>query len=340
MNDIELFESRKKDHIEIALRPESQAEGCGLDSITLEHEALPEINFNEISLFTNIFGRQVCPLFISSMTAGHRDGIDINLRLARACQEKKWIMGIGSQRRQLFDSSVAEEWNLIRKHAPDVVLLGNLGITQVIQTPIHKVQGLVDSLDAVAMVVHLNCLQEALQPEGTPDFRGGLRALDILSKELSVPVIVKETGCGFSKKTLKNLIEISLYAVDISGFGGTHWGRIEGQRAAPNSTQQKASYAFKNWGISTVQSILNAIELKPPYKIWASGGVRTGLDAAKLMAMGAEAVGFAKPALEETLKGSEQLWNWMETKEFELKTAMFCTGTQNPQALRQVAWKL
>lgn len=336
MNEsIEQFEDRKRDHLEIALRLENQAEGMtGLERIVLEHEALPEFDFKDVSIQTEILGKKLsAPLFVSSMTAGHARGAELNVLLAKTCEEKGWMMGVGSQRRELSDPSAAQEWKKIRQFAPDVILLGNLGISQVIKTSVDDVKRLVESLQATAMIVHLNALQECIQPEGTPDFKNSFVALERLCRELSVPVIVKETGCGFSKKTLNRLMNVGVYAVDLSGFGGTHWGRVEGRRADENSVQAEAAKTFKNWGISTVQSMLNAIELKPTYKLWASGGMRTGLDAAKLIAMGAQAVGFAKPVLEEALKGRDNLWKWMEKREYELKISLFCTGSRNLQSL-------
>lgn len=339
---IEQFEDRKRDHLEIALRFENQAEGlAGFDRIVLEHEALPEFNFKDISIQTEILGKKLkAPLFVSSMTAGHSQGLELNTLLAKTCEERGWMMGIGSQRRELTDTIAGQEWKKIRRFAPNVTLMGNLGIAQVVETPTERVERLVESLEATAMIVHLNALQECIQPEGTPNFKNSCESLERLCRDLSVPVIVKETGCGFSKKTLKRLMNIGVYAVDLSGFGGTHWGRIEGQRAVEKSVQNEAAQTFKNWGISTVQSLLNAIELKPSYRLWASGGVRTGLDAAKLIAMGAEAVGYAKPVLEEALKGKDNLWNWMEKQEYELKISLFCTGSPDLQALRRTSWKI
>jgi isopentenyl-diphosphate delta-isomerase len=189
----------------------------------------------------------------------------------------------------------------------------------------------------------LNALQECLQPEGTPQFAGGLKAIQRIAKKIKIPIIIKETGCGFSLKTLKTLKNTGIYAVDISGLGGTHWGRIEGDRARSNSNQEKAAKTFQNWGIGTIQSMANGIKMngkasKGSYNLWASGGVRTGLDAAKLLAMGAEAVGFAKPAMEQALSGKNSLFEWMGKIEYELKVAMFCTGSGNIKQLKKAEW--
>jgi isopentenyl-diphosphate delta-isomerase len=331
------FEGRKKDHIRLALSPENEAVGgSGLNRIQLIHEALPDIDFSEVSVTTEALGEQLpTPFLVSSMTAGHGDAVDLNVLLAKACSRHGWMMGVGSQRRELFDSSAQKEWKLLRSQVPDVRLVGNLGLAQVIQTPVSEIQKLVDSLGAIGLFVHCNALQECVQPEGTPFFKGGYKALESLCRELSVPVIVKETGCGMSSKTLSRLNETGVHAVDVSGFGGTHWGRIEGGRAPAHTLQHGLASTFANWGISTVESVVSALELKPKYEIWASGGVRTGLDAAKLLAMGASIVGFAKPILQAALLGEMALDEKMKLIELELKTALFCTGCSSVKSLRE-----
>jgi isopentenyl-diphosphate delta-isomerase len=341
----ESFEKRKREHISLALRDENEAQGFSqLEQIELIHEALPELDFDEVSLHSDLLSFEVeKPLLISSMTAGHVGSVDLNRRLAKAAQARGWLMGVGSQRRELNDSEALLEWKTVRKEAPTVRLLGNLGITQLIQTSTDKVKALVDGLEASAMIIHLNALQECFQPEGTPQFKGGLKALERLARELPVPVVVKETGCGFSEKTLIRLKETGVRAVDVSGLGGTHWGRIEGQRAqAAAPMLADASDTFKNWGISTVESLQNAtnISASARYEVWASGGVRSGLDAARLFAMGARCVGFAKPILQAALVNEETLLQTLEVIEHEIKVALFCTGSKNLEALRaKKVWK-
>ena len=219
-------------------------------------------------------------------------------------------------------------------------LLGILGLSQLIQTKTSDVERLVEGLEASAMIIHLNALQECLQPEGTPAFRGGLKAIERLSRTLSVPVIIKETGCGFSRHTLKILRGSGVAAVDISGFGGTHWGRIEGDRNHKKDLRFQAAQSLAGWGISTAESMREALAIKPDYEIWGSGGVRSGLDAAKLLAMGAKIVGFAMPVLEAALKGEDQLLARMASFEYELKTVMFCTGSKSVKELHsKKVWK-
>lgn len=325
------FEGRKRDHIALALKEENEALGySGFDKIELIHEALPDINFSEVDIQSSVLGHILkAPFLISSMTAGHVDSTKLNMRLARASAEKSWLMGVGSQRRELFDDAARSEWTAVRKAAPRVKLLGNLGLSQIIETPTDKIKGLLESIEAIAMIVHLNPLQECLQEEGTPNFRGGLKRISELVRELSVPIIVKETGCGFSTNTLKKLNEAGVAAVDISGLGGTHWGRIEGKRSGSLTPQHIAAPAFANWGVTTLRSLLNAEEVQPSYEVWASGGIRSGIDAAKALALGASCIGLAKPILQSALVGDEELINKMTALEYELKVSLFCTGCQN-----------
>jgi isopentenyl-diphosphate delta-isomerase len=322
----ELFESRKADHIRLSLSGETQTTGAsGLDRVRLRHEALPDLNFEDISLTTNFFGRDVAtPLFVSSMTAGHAGSTNLNLAMARVSEKRNWPMGVGSQRKQLTDSSAALEWKNIRKACPRVRFLGNIGIAQVIQTSVGDIRKLTESLEAEALFVHLNPLQECLQPEGTPQFRGGLQALEKLVRELQIPVIVKETGCGFTSSTLRKLSGIGLHAVDVSG----------------GEMRAEAAQTFRDWGMGTVESLQTAMSVGGDFEVWASGGVRSGLDAAKLIAMGAREVGLAQPIIGAATDGEDALDRLMARLEFELRTALFCTGAASIEEFRKLkAWE-
>ncbi len=338
-NDYSQFEKRKQDHIELALMQANQAnELNGFDSMTLVHEALPDINFNEISIVSQRFGSDVAkPFMVGSMTAGHRDAANINRHLVAACARSGWAMGVGSQRRELTDDGAAFEWQPLRRDYPKVSLFSNLGISQLISTPFSQIQRLTDALQADALIIHCNPLQECIQPEGTPSFKGCWHALADLVKALPLPVVVKETGCGFSLSTLTRLNEIGVAAVDVSGLGGTHWGRIEGHRAVDEPMRHNASVTFRDWGINTVKSVSDACALKPNFEVWGSGGVRHGLDAAKLFALGASTVGFAKPMLNAALRSVEDVLVVMATIEYELKVAMFCTGSRVLSDLKEKA---
>jgi isopentenyl-diphosphate delta-isomerase len=328
--DYNAFEQRKQDHIELALMPSNQADAFNpFDHVQLIHEALPDLDFETIDIASVRFGARVkTPFMISSMTAGHDAAQDINHHLMAACAESGWVMGVGSQRRELTDQAASLVWRALRRDFPDVSLLSNLGIAQVITTTQADIQRLIDALEAQALIIHCNPLQECIQPEGTPLFHGCWRVLADLVKSLPIPIVVKETGCGFSKATLKRLHETGVAAVDVSGLGGTHWGRIEGHRAKNYPLHHDAALAFHSWGIDTVRSVRYAAELKPCFEIWGSGGVRHGLDAAKLIALGATTVGFAKPILRAALASSEAVSDAMKTIEYALKVAMFCTGSR------------
>ncbi len=336
------FEGRKADHIRLALEARMQAVGgSGLDQVQLVHEALPDLDFHEISLATRLFGRDLAaPMFVSSMTAGHAGSVNLNVTLARVAESRGWAMGVGSQRRQLFDHTADAEWLEVRKAAPKLILFGNIGLAQLIEASVDDIRRLADSLEAAAMIVHLNPLQECLQPEGTPHYRGGFKALERLVRELKLPVIVKETGCGFSQATLMRLNGLGLAAVDIGGYGGTHWGRIEGGRAGDNEKLKRTAETFRDWGIATTEGLVAAVALRPDYMVWASGGLRSGLDAAKTVAMGATLAGFAKPLIEAALGGEECLDQTMQALEYEFKTALFCTGAKDVAQLREMkAWR-
>ena len=330
------FEQRKADHIRLSLDPQTEATGLtGLQTIELMHEALPDLDFDDITLHSRQLGKDVkTPFLISSMTAGHKDGLIVNERLMTAAAERDWAMGVGSQRKELFDNKAHLEWLNLRKKFPTLRLFGNIGIAQVITSSLADMQRLVDNLEADALQIHLNPLQECIQGEGTPQFKGGYDAIETLCLSLNVPVIIKETGCGISHVTMKRLNNVGIKALDVSGFGGTHWGRIEGLRTH-NTTQKRAAHTFKNWGINTLNSLTSAQRLDLDYEIWGSGGIRNGLDCAKLIALGATTFGFARPMLATALESQNALTKLTQTIEFELKTALFCTGHASINALEE-----
>lgn len=337
------FEKRKKSHFFLSLKEISQSpESTGFHKVKLIHESLPDLDLDQISTCQNWQGHLLkTPFFVSSMTGGWSDSETFNLKLAKACEKHSWIMGVGSQRGQLFDPSKDKEWKNIRKACPKLVLLGNLGLSQVLQTPLKQILALIECLQAQGMIVHLNPLQEALQKEGTPQFKGGLSVLKKLVKELSVPLIVKETGCGFSKETLDRLTGIGLSAIDISGLGGTHWGRIEGARYNKKDFRSGIGETFSSWGIPTLESLIYSREKPRDYELWASGGLRSGLDSAKALALGASFVGFAQPIIKALCEGEDVLDKTMSRLEYELKISLFCTGSSNIQELQKVKkWKL
>lgn len=340
MNDS--FEKRKKSHFLLSLQENSQScKTTGFHKIGLIHDSLPNLNLDEVSIHQQ-WNNQLLktPFFVSSMTGGWADSENFNLLLAKACEKHSWIMGVGSQRGQLYDPSKAKELENLRKACPNLILLGNLGIAQILELSLRQILPLIDSMKAQAMIVHLNPLQEALQKEGTTQFKGGLEKLKQLAKELPVPLIVKETGCGFSQETLDRLTDIGISALDLSGLGGTHWGRIEGSRYNKNESYFGIGESFSSWGVSTLASLLNSREKPRDYDVWVSGGLRTGLDSAKALAMGACFTGFGRPVL-QALNHSEKALDQMMTRiEYELKVSLFCTGSVSIQELQRTKkWK-
>lgn len=343
------FETRKKDHIRCALSPEAQSlVSEDWDKIFLIPEALPEINLEEVSLTVESLGQSwKTPFFVSSMTAGHSDSLKINSVLAEVCENKGWLLGVGSQRREIDDPRAHLEWQQLRQAHPNVLLASNIGLSQLISSPINKIQNLVEHTEAKALFVHTNPLQECLQAEGTPQFRGGLSAIEKLSKVLTVPIVVKEVGSGISTATIRRLRNMGVAAVDISGRGGTHWGRVEGLRSPQNSLKAQAAETFKDWGLSTPKALYawsqvmtevegsQATSSVPTLEIWASGGVRNGLQAAKCLALGAQRVGLAKPFLESAMIGPEAVFELMDLLEYELKISLFCLGIKELCELKQ-----
>lgn len=331
------FENRKKEHFHLALSEDSESQkSSGLHRVQLIHEALPDLNFEEVSLSQISLGKPFkTPFYISSMTGGWKNSEIINLRLAKVAESRSWSMGIGSQRAQLTEIFKDQECRNIRKACPNLFLFGNIGLSQAITASVDELKRLVDTLEAQAMTLHLNPLQEAVQKEGTPYFKRGLKTIKSLIKELSVPLIVKETGCGFSSDTLDRLTDLGLAAVDISGMGGTHWGKIEGQRLSKKETFYGIGETFSSWGVSTLDSLLFARKRKRDYEMWASGGLKTGLDAAKALSLGAIKAGFGRHLLKEALKGEDALDKAMARIEQELKISLFCTGSSTINELQK-----
>lgn len=343
MNDLPQYEKRKQEHIKHALDPRAQASvGTGFDQVRLVHDALPNIRLEDIKLPKGT-------LYVSGMTAGHADAVTLNARIAQACVANGWAMGVGSQRRDLVGSdetAIYENWSRFRDQFPSLELFANVGITQLSQIRAEKLEKLLFEMNAQALVVHTNPLQEALQMEGTPDFRNAIGSLNSWVQWSKIPVVLKETGSGFSLHALRKLNEISpktLHAVDVSGRGGTHWGRVEGLRSDAGSIAASMAETFSNWGESTLDSVLAFKEWNPTTtKLWVSGGMRSGLDAAKGIALGAERVGYAAPVMSAAIKGELALQQWMEQVAREFKIALFCTGCGSVDDLKQREglWKI
>jgi isopentenyl-diphosphate delta-isomerase len=336
------FISRKADHLRIALLPESRSSsGTGLDCIRLEHDSLPDLDLESIDLRTEVFSVGMStPFFIAGMTAGHPGADGVNALLAKQAARRGWVFGVGSQRREIDTAYQDSGVQRLRERHPELFLISNLGIAQLVEVARHRkwlaLREMLERSGARALAIHLNPIQECVQTEGTPRFQGSWQAVVELCERIDVPLVLKETGSGMSRGFLERIKNLPIRAVDVSGLGGTHWGRVEGLRAGEVSRERILGETFGDWGIPTAESILNAVGVfsgQGP-AIWASGGIRNGLDAAKCIALGAGRVGFAGAALSVALKGEEVLEEWMATVEQELRIALFCTQSAGVENLR------
>lgn len=325
---IDDFENRKKDHIRLALDPVSQSQGLGgFDRVRLMHSALPEINFGEVSLETAILSHSFgSPHFVASMTAGHQQSQEINLNLARAAAQKQWMMAVGSQRRELDNATYSQEWAEIRQQVPDVRFVSNIGISELISQPIDKILQLTEVIQSIGIIVHLNPLQEVIQDRRNGLFKGGLQAIENLVKKSKLPVIVKEVGFGIHTELIAKLFAVGVQAVDLAGRGGTHWGLIEGARGTREGMGTDVARAFSDWGYSAVDLLLGLQEHVLFHPIWASGGVRSGVDSAKCLALGARAIGVAQPLMKAAVQDELEVLNVMNLFDNQLRVAMFCMG--------------
>ncbi len=329
-------ESRKVDHIRINLEQDVQFPNLttGLEKYRFMHNALPEMHFNEVDTRTMLFGRQLsAPLLISSMTGGTDMAQRINDNLAIAAQEHRLAMGVGSQRAAIEDDALAASYH-VRELAPNAILLANVGAVQLNYgyTSDHC-QKAIDMIEADAMILHLNVLQEAVQPEGDLDWSGLLRKIEAVAKQLPVPVIAKEVGWGFSANTARQLADAGIAAIDVAGAGGTSWSEVEYHRA-PTSFHAQVAAAFADWGIPTAEAIVNVKQGAPDLKIIASGGLRNGLDVAKCIALGAEVGGLASPFLKAAAQSTEAVSDLIKALTTQLRIAMFCTGTRTVADLK------
>lgn len=340
--DTKEFEQRKKDHIRLALSDQTQNKVDNqFSKILLNHKALPEINFSEVSLETHLLNQSVSsPHFVSSMTAGHADSQKINYNLAKAAEAKNWLMAVGSQRRELTDNLASDEWKNIRKQVPNVKLVSNIGLLEVIHRPVESILNLADNLQAVGIYIHLNALQEVFQKNTDIHFSNGLAAIEKLVKKAKVPVLIKEVGFGIHSDLIKKFFEIGVSVVDVAGSGGTHWAWIEALRHSEDSIERQAIEAFNEWGYTTVDCLLHAQEDILFHPIWASGGIRNGVDSAKCLALGARAVGIAQPLIKAAIDSEETVLNVMELFDYQLKVAMFCTGMRKCEDyLHKKVWR-
>ncbi len=329
---------RKADHIRINLEQDVAFKGLttGLEAYFFMHQALPELNLADIDTTADLFGKTLkTPLLISSMTGGTAEASAINRVLATAAQEVGMAMGLGSQRAAIEDNSLAPTYQ-VREVAPDILLFANLGAVQLnYGYGLEQCQRAVDMVGADALILHFNALQEAVQPEGDGDFSGLLGRVEEVCHLLSVPVIAKEVGWGFSKRAARQLASAGVAAIDVAGSGGTSWSQVEMHRA-PTARHARVAAAFIDWGIPTAVSLQYCRDVAPKLPIIASGGIRDGIDVAKCIALGASIVGFAGDFLRAADSGGvDGVVELAETITDELRVAMFCTGSGSLEELRK-----
>lgn len=326
---------RKIEHLELcAQRPvESRDVTSGFDDVMLVHKALPQINMDEIDLSAKFLGRELkAPFLIASITGGHPDTKPVNAALAEAAEEMGVGIGVGSQRAAIEDPEQEDSFSVVRDVAPDAFIYGNIGAAQLREYDMEAIERLVEMLDADAMAVHLNFLQEAIQPEGDRDATGVLEAIEEVCS-LKVPIIAKETGAGISKEDAQMLKRAGVSAIDVGGVGGTSWSGVEVYRAneSGDTVSEHLGNLYWDFGIPTVSSVL---ECRSSLPVIATGGVRTGLDIAKSLSLGAYAASAALPFVGPALIGKDAVVESLSGMLNELRVAMFLCGCGTVSELR------
>ncbi|WP_434562989.1 type 2 isopentenyl-diphosphate Delta-isomerase [Pseudomonas sp. Z4-20] len=333
---------RKDDHLNIVLdgrgvrHDPRQGGGSGLDAFQFEHCALPELDLNGIDLTSALVGIPLrAPLLISSMTGGAQRSAAINHHLAEAAQELGIAMGVGSQRVGLRSGNDQGLTRELRRLAPDIPLLGNIGAAQLLERDGQELaRRAVETLQANALIIHLNPLQEAVQAEGDWDWRGVLDAIGLTVQSVGVPVIVKEVGAGISASVAVALADVGVRVIDVAGTGGTSWAAVEAERAS-SPADKEVAMAFADWGISTSTSLVSVREALPGMTLIASGGIRNGVDVAKALCLGADLVGQAAGVLRNATVSTASVIEHFNIIIKQLRIACFCTGSADLAALRQ-----
>ena len=336
MSEVTSISTRKSDHIRTNLEEDVQSGlTTGLENYRFVHRALPELNLDDIDLGVTLFGKHLTsPLLISSMTGGTNQAAQINRNLAEAAQLTGIAIGLGSQRVAIEHPELAATFQ-VRGVAPDVLLFANLGAIQLnYGYGIDQCQRAVDMIEADALILHLNSMQEAVQPEGETNFAGLLRKIEMVCRALPVPVIAKEVGWGFSVEDISLLVNAGVAAIDVAGAGGTSWSQVEMHRAKEES-QARLAALFIKWGVPTSQAISNVIQIAPNLPIIASGGLRTGMDIAKCIALGASLGGMANPFLKAATQSLEATILFIQELQREIRVCMFGCAAENLISLRQ-----
>ena len=331
------IKARKKEHIDIVLSEDVSAKGVttGFERFFFEHVALPELHFDEIDLSLTLWGRRLkAPLLISSMTGGTEPAQAINLHLAEAAQQLGVAMGVGSQRAAIEQQELAYTYQ-VRKVAPDVLLFANLGAVQLnYGYGVDQARQAVEMIEADALFLHLNPLQEAVQPGGDKDWRGLYHKIEELAAKLPVPLVVKEVGNGISAQVARRLADCGVAAIDVAGAGGTSWSEVEAHRQT-DPRRKRVAHTFAQWGIPTALALMEVRRAVPDLPVFASGGIRNGIDAAKAIRLGATLVGSAAPLLGPATDQAKAVYDKFHSFIEELRIVAFCTGSRTLDDLRQ-----
>jgi len=329
---------RKSNHLEICLEENVQARHVttGFEEIYLVHRALPEVNRKKIDLSTKVFNHKFsAPIIVESITGGVEKATKINAAIARAVEKLGLGMGVGSQRAALEDPKLEHTFTVAREKAPTAFIIANLGGAQLVRGySIKEVKKAVKMLNADALAIHLNPLQEAVQPEGETSYAGLLKKIGEIVHAVDVPVIVKETGAGIGAEDAKKLEAVGVAGIDVAGVGGTSWAAVEHHRAKRQGDEfhQRLGEAFWDWGIPTAASLIETTQsVRTP--VIASGGIRSGIDMVKALALGACLAGMAHPILDPALHGTEEVKKTLQLIIEELRNTMFLVGANSVQKL-------
>lgn len=329
--------SRKDQHLDVVLAGQAMPTvTTGLEAVLFEHVALPEVSWHAVDLSTAFLGRRIAaPVMIGSMTGGPSRAGAINRTLAQVCQHLRLPLAVGSQRVMIEGGGAAGLDTGLRRLAPDIPILANLGAAQ-LNRGFGRDQAMraIDAIGASALILHLNPLQEAVQPEGDRDWTGLAVRIGALARDLPVPVVVKEVGAGLSGAVVSRLLAEGITHFDVAGAGGTDWARVESARA-PDPADARVAACFAGWGIPTADAIRAARRAAPGATVIGSGGIVTGLDAARALRLGADMVSLAGAVLRSALDGPEALHDQLDIVLRQLRTACFCTGSADLAALRR-----
>ena len=335
MKKVAPIDQRKADHIKINLEQDVRsALTTGLEKYRFIHEALPELDLDRIDTTLSLFGKKLAsPTLVSSMTGGTSEAETINMRLAEAAQECGLAMGVGSQRAAIEHPEQAVTFQ-VRRVAPDILLFANIGAVQFnYGYGIDQCRKAVEMIEADALYLHLNPVQEAVQDAGDTNWVGLAKKIEEVCKKLEVPVIAKEVGWGISERTARILADCGVGAVDVAGAGGTSWSQVEMHRAPDEFTRHLAA-TFVGWGIPTAESIVGVKRAVPEMRVFASGGIKDGLDIAKCIALGASLGGMAGQFLKAAAISTENVVESMELIKRQIEVTMFATGAGTLDELR------